>query len=122
MRTSIRISAVLWAVLLLAGLAGVISRALTFRRIFYSHSGLAVTQREAYELYHNGTWSETNRTQSIPKIIHQVFHNWDDPDNDTLPADWDAVRRTCIDKNPGFEYRVCHFFLALCILSTSSFP
>ncbi|KAM7206540.1 family 32 putative glycosyltransferase [Naviculisporaceae sp. PSN 640] len=106
MRPSIRISVILWAVLLLAGLVYVTSRVLAFTRIFFSHSGIAITQREAYDLYHNGTWTHTNRTQYIPKIIHQVFHNWTDPDNDSLPADWDSVRQTCIDKNPDFEYRL----------------
>ncbi|KAM7210327.1 family 32 putative glycosyltransferase [Rhypophila decipiens] len=106
MRPSIRISAILWGTILLVALWCFATRLWTFRRIFFTHSGIAVTQREAYDLYHNGSWSQTNRTQYIPKIIHQVFHNWDDPNNETLPADWDDVRKTCIDLNPGFEYRL----------------
>jgi hypothetical protein len=42
----------------------------------------------------------------IPRIIHQVFHNWKDPGNETLPADWEAVRMTCVEKNKDWEYMV----------------
>ncbi|KAL1836238.1 hypothetical protein VTJ49DRAFT_5400 [Mycothermus thermophilus] len=47
-----------------------------------------------------------NRTQYIPKIVHHVFHNWRQPGNDTLPADWAAIRRECMELNPDFEFKL----------------
>jgi mannosyltransferase OCH1-like enzyme len=43
------------------------------------------------------------RPQHIPKIIHQVYHDWR---NRSMPLDWDEVRQTCISVNPGWEYKV----------------
>ncbi|KAJ4382487.1 hypothetical protein N0V85_008592 [Neurospora sp. IMI 360204] len=43
------------------------------------------------------------KDQFIPKIIHQIYHNWEDPSNETIPAD---VRQACITTNPDFEYRL----------------
>lgn len=51
------------------------------------------------------------REEHIPRIIHQVFHNWRDPGNETIPSDWDEVRKGCQDKNPGWEYHVCLVYL-----------
>lgn len=45
------------------------------------------------------------KDQFIPKIIHQIHHNWQDLINETIPADWD-VRQTCTITNPDFEYRL----------------
>lgn len=50
--------------------------------------------------------------QVVPKIIHQVWHDWNggkdrDLDNRTLPRDWDVLRATCKVKNPEWEFKVC---------------
>ncbi|KAL2017365.1 hypothetical protein VTK56DRAFT_2288 [Thermocarpiscus australiensis] len=103
MRLSVRISVVLWAVVLLTSLGYAISRLLFFKQIFFEHAGIAITQEEVAAAYnHTGN----GRTQYVPKIIHQVFHNWHDPGNDTLPPDWDALRRNCINLNPDFEFKL----------------
>ena len=81
----------------------IVSRLLLFKQIFFQHSGIAITQTRVAELFDD---EEETRPQLIPKIIHQVFHNWRDPGNDTLPSDWQDVRQTCIDTNPGWQYNV----------------
>lgn len=77
-------------------------RLIAFINLFFEHSGIVLTQQQAADA-HSATSSDS-RPQVIPKIIHQVFHNWRQPGNDTLPADWTAVRQTCIDLNPDFQH------------------
>ncbi|KAK0636158.1 glycosyltransferase family 32 protein [Bombardia bombarda] len=103
MRVSVRISVVLWAIALVTCLGYVVARLLVFKQIFFDHAGIAITQPEVAAA-HNGTHDP--RPQLIPKIIHQVFHNWHDPGNDTLPSDWEKVRQTCVVANPGWEYKL----------------
>lgn len=68
------------------------------------HAGIRISQPEAARL-HEETARET-RPQVVPKIIHQVFHNWRDPGNEKLPSDWDEMRKTCVDLNPGWDIKV----------------
>lgn len=103
MRLSIRISVLLWGIALLTAIGYCVSRLLIFKQIFFEHAGITITQPEVEAAYQGA--NET-RPQLIPKIIHQVFHNWKDPGNETLPSDWDHVRKTCTDANPDFEYKV----------------
>jgi hypothetical protein len=103
MRPSIRISVVIWVIALLSGLVYIIARLLVFKQIFFQHAGIALTQPEAAAAYNA---SDESRPQLIPKIIHQVFHNWHDPGNETLPSDWEKVRQTCVQSNPTFEHKV----------------
>jgi inositol phosphorylceramide mannosyltransferase catalytic subunit len=86
----------------LALLVIVASRVVVFVHIFQRHSGEALTQEQVEAAYNNGAHS----TQFVPKIIHQIFHNWKDPNNETLPSDWEAVRKTCMALNPDWEYKV----------------
>lgn len=72
--------------------------------LFGEHSGFEVTQDEAL-MVHNATDPDT-RPEVVPKLIHQIFHNWDDPDNETIPADWDEMRQSIIDLNPDYEYKL----------------
>jgi mannosyltransferase OCH1-like enzyme len=106
MRPSIRISVILWLVFFLAIVGFIGRRAHTFAKIFFAdtRAGIRLTQHQAAAA-HNASTPDT-RTQYIPKIIHQVFHNWKDPGNENLPEDWDKLRKTCIDANPGYEYKV----------------
>jgi len=103
MRLSIRISVLLWGIALLTAIGYCVSRLLVFKQIFFEHAGIAITQPEVEAAYQG---ANDTRPQLIPKIIHQVFHNWKDPGNETLPSDWDHVRKTCTDANPDFEYKV----------------
>jgi mannosyltransferase OCH1-like enzyme len=87
-------------------LVGYISTRLWFFvRIFMPHSGTRLTQ-EQIAIAHNSTPADSRR-QLVPKIIHQIFHNWKDPGNETLPSDWEAIRQTCIKWNPDWEFKVC---------------
>ena len=104
MRSSIHLSAILWLALVLGGLGYFISHLLTFIEIFSAHAGITLSQAEALETYEKG--ANAGRIQYIPKITHQIFHNWRQPGNDTLPADWQQARQTCLDKNPGWEHKV----------------
>lgn len=75
-----------------------------FVHIFLGHSGVALTQGEIAHA-HNATTPDP-RAGVVPPIIHQIYHNWKDPGNETIPAIWDAARQTCIDLHPGWEYKV----------------
>lgn len=66
-------------------------RLVTFINLFFDHPGIALTQQQAVDEFKAGN-ATGDRPQLIPKIIHQVFHNWRQPGNDTLPADWVQVR------------------------------
>ncbi|KAK4137755.1 glycosyltransferase family 32 protein [Trichocladium antarcticum] len=99
MRISLRL---LWVVPLVACLGYVLSRLLVFKQIFFAHAGIAITQPEVVAAYPG----IAENPQHIPKIIHQVFHNWKVPGNDTLPAGWAETRQTCIDLNPHFEIKL----------------
>ncbi|KAK4466989.1 nucleotide-diphospho-sugar transferase [Cladorrhinum samala] len=102
MRVSIRISFIFWGLLLLSGFIYAITSLLRFKQIFFEHAGITLTQAQAAEAYAAGQNDE--RTQHIPKIVHQVFHNWHDPGNGTLPSDWQANVNNCKKLNPNFEF------------------
>jgi mannosyltransferase OCH1-like enzyme len=42
-----------------------------------------------------------NRTQLIPKIIHQTYIN------SSIPAQWKAGQQSCLDLHGDYEYKVC---------------
>lgn len=100
-------------IILLTCIIFLIVHILALIHLFYEHAGVALTQNEILEAFVGDggldEGSEMTRVQWIPKIIHQVFHNWEDPGNDTLPADWQAVSKTCRNLNEGWEYVVCLF-------------
>ncbi|KAH9898990.1 putative mannosyl phosphorylinositol ceramide synthase CSH1 [Xylariomycetidae sp. FL2044] len=75
-----------------------------FRFFKAQHPGIQITQLEIAEA-HNSTDHDT-RPQVVPKILHQVFHNWKDPGNPTMPDHWQKARQTCIDLNPGWEFKL----------------
>lgn len=106
-RPAIRLSVLLWGVALLISVIHLAGRASAFAHIFLADSrpGIRLTQDEAAAAHASRGQNDT-RPQLIPKIIHQVFHNWHDPGNDTLPADWAQVRQTCVKANPDYEHKV----------------
>jgi inositol phosphorylceramide mannosyltransferase catalytic subunit len=73
-------------VLLLVTLLFLVSPTVKFPQIFFEHSGIALTQNEVAAA-HSATVPDA-RQQVIPKIIHQVFHDWR---NDSMPADWEYI-------------------------------
>ena len=77
-----------------------------FFHIFFEHSGITLTQQAALDAYYNFDNGTNSRQQLIPKIVHQVFHNWEQPGNNRLPADWQEARQTCIDLNAEFEVKL----------------
>ncbi|RYP86582.1 hypothetical protein DL770_004881 [Monosporascus sp. CRB-9-2] len=98
-------------VIILITLLGVLifsfSRLVAFANLFQlfrPHAGTRITQLEI-ALEHNTTTPDP-RTPVVPKIIHQIFHNWKDPRDNTLPAHWQAARDTCIKLNPDWEIKV----------------
>lgn len=72
--------------------------------IFKDHGGVRITQDEIFAT-HNSTNSEI-QSPAVPKIIHKIFHNWNNPDDDSLPASWQPIHQTCLDLNPGWEHMV----------------
>lgn len=97
---AIAIRCILVAALIYAGTR--IFRFLQLFGKFKDHSGVRLTQDEIFNA-HN---SSDGRTPTIPKIIHQVFHNWHDANDNTLPAEWQSMRQSCIDMNPDWEHKV----------------
>jgi mannosyltransferase OCH1-like enzyme len=91
-------------VLVLVPLGFIAARIYAFVQLFFEHAGIAITQEEI-AFIHNTTVPD-QREQLIPKIIHNVFHNWQSPGDDTMPADWDDVRKSCVTQNPDWEYKV----------------
>ena len=104
MRIPFRISLVVGAIALVTLVGYIISRLLFFKSIFFQHAGIALTQPQVEAAYADE--ANADRIQHIPKIVHQVFHNWRQPGNDTLPSDWAEIRQGCIDLNPDFEFKV----------------
>lgn len=78
-----------------------IIRVLNFIGLFYEHSGIALTQSEVV-LAHKIT-SPGDRVPLIPKIIHQVYHDWD---KTGMPGDWEKLRQSCREKNKDWQYIV----------------
>lgn len=70
--------------------------------IFGPHAGIRITQAQIAAA-HN---APDARTPVVPKLLHQIFHNWHDPGNATLPAHWAGARQSCIDLNPDWEFKV----------------
>ncbi|KAJ5610659.1 hypothetical protein N7510_007378 [Penicillium lagena] len=70
--------------------------------IFKDHAGVRITQDEIFASY-NSTNSEI-QSPPVPRIIHKIFHNWSNPDDDSLPADWQPEHQTCLDFNPDWEH------------------
>ncbi|KAK4496743.1 hypothetical protein PRZ48_012726 [Zasmidium cellare] len=79
-----------------------ILRIVSFVHIFGQHEGVVLTQDEVLEAYQSQKPLE-HRTAYVPRIIHQIFHNWTDPDNEALPSQWNENRKSCVDLNPGWE-------------------
>lgn len=79
---------------------------MAFIQLFFEHEGIAITQAEIKAAHEGGGSGKDGRPQEIPKIIHQVYHNWKEPGNITMPEDWDKVRSTCLERNVGWEYRL----------------
>lgn len=79
-----------------------VSPTLKFFRIFFEHPGIALTQNEV-AIAHSGAVPDS-RQQLIPKIIHQIFHDWH---NQGIPTDWEDLRQTCLKSHQDWEYIVC---------------
>jgi hypothetical protein len=97
----LRIYIILLFLLLTIGF--VVSRLVAFIQIFFEHAGIAITQDEIKAAYQG---ESDPRPQYIPKIIHQVYHDWHNASNPVIPSDWDEVRHTCINLNKDWEYKV----------------
>ncbi|KAH9222529.1 hypothetical protein DL95DRAFT_420965 [Leptodontidium sp. 2 PMI_412] len=79
---------------------------ISFVRLFFEHADIPITQDEILEAFikDKHTTEGAKGIQQVPGIIHQIFHNWVDPGNDTLPTDWMVVSGTCKALNDGWEY------------------
>ncbi|RYO96568.1 hypothetical protein DL765_011547 [Monosporascus sp. GIB2] len=97
-RRTLAIVLTILLILLILGFSRLIAFANLFQ-LFKPHAGTRITQLEI-ALERNTT------TPVVPKIIHQIFHNWKDPHDITLPAHWQAARDTCIELNPDWEIKL----------------
>lgn len=77
--------------------------------IFSDHAGVRITQGEiAAASTDAGAGGNVSRNAVIPKILHQVFHNWHNASDNssTIPAKWRPMQQTCLDLNSDWEYMV----------------
>ncbi|KAH8653462.1 nucleotide-diphospho-sugar transferase [Xylariales sp. PMI_506] len=72
--------------------------------LFRPHSGTLLTQLDVANAHSKVT--PDPRTPRIPKILHQIYHNWNDPTNDTLPGHWENERQSCVTLNPEWEFKL----------------
>lgn len=79
-----------------------IFRIAAFIHIFFDHAGVLLTQEEILNAHSAGD----TRSLVVPRITHQIFHNWTHPEDETLPEDWKSTRQTCLDMNDGWEHHV----------------
>lgn len=94
------------ALLTIAIIVYVCSSIIAFANIFglfKPHSGVQITQKDIADAHTIKTdlWEPV-----VPKIIHQIYHNWHDANEDTLRPDWAVARKTCIDLHPGWQHIV----------------
>nr|OQO30204.1 hypothetical protein B0A51_01352 [Rachicladosporium sp. CCFEE 5018] len=75
-----------------------------FVQIFFEHPGILLDQPAVLEA-HDAAPKDA-RIAVVPRITHQIFHNWTHPADTTLPADWAATRQTCLDLHPGWEHKL----------------
>ncbi|WPG99050.1 Hypothetical protein R9X50_00185500 [Acrodontium crateriforme] len=94
-----KLAAIIFAIVVFCFLTLRISN---FIHIFGKHAGDALTQQQVLDAYEINKVDETSAV--VPRIIHQIFHNWTDPDHESLPADWNATRQTCLSFNPEWEH------------------
>lgn len=103
----IRIRPLAGLLILLGTLYFLISNTLGFIRIFSSpHSGIALNQSGIRTAYYNHTIDKTHEPV-IPRKIHQIYHDWSGQGgNVPHTAQWMRLRDSCINRNPGWEYKV----------------
>ncbi|KAF4595686.1 Mannosyl phosphorylinositol ceramide synthase SUR1 [Ophiocordyceps camponoti-floridani] len=80
--------------------------AVSVNRIFGAHAGNALTQEQVRAAAEAAASRGHRRKRPVPRILHQVFHNWHQPGNETLPPDWQAARQTCLDLHPTWEHKL----------------
>jgi mannosyltransferase OCH1-like enzyme len=85
----------------------IISRLLAFAQLFGKlgpHAGIEVTQTQVLAAHTAVT--PDPRKPVVPKILHQIFHNWKNASDNTLPEDWAKMRQMCVDRNPDWEFKM----------------
>lgn len=79
-----------------------IFRVTAFVHIFFEHAGILLNQEEILRGYS----VEDPKSAVVPRITHQIFHNWTHPEDETLPGDWASARQTCLDTNEDWKHMV----------------
>lgn len=85
-----------------------VASSLDFLRIFSSpHSGIAWSQTAIKNIYLNHTAASQEKLV-IPRKIHQIYHDWSGSGGNVPHAvQWARLKDSCINRNPGWEYKVC---------------
>jgi hypothetical protein len=80
------------------------ARAAAFAALFSNHAGILLTQDEIAAAART---ANATREQVVPRIIHQIFHNWKKPGHDDeIPTDWALRRKSCVDLHPDWDVKV----------------
>jgi inositol phosphorylceramide mannosyltransferase catalytic subunit len=79
----------------------------SFARIFSNpHSGIPLSQSAIKTAYYNHTLEQT-REAVIPRKIHQIYHDWSGKGGNVPHKEqWMRLRDSCINRNPGWQYKV----------------
>ncbi|OAA71186.1 hypothetical protein ISF_01737 [Cordyceps fumosorosea ARSEF 2679] len=76
----------------------------SFLRLFVPHAGYPLNQDQALARFR----VQKNQPKNVPRLIHQVLHNWRPVGNDSaLLPEWETQRQSCRDQNPDWEYKGC---------------
>ncbi|EED20773.1 mannosyl phosphorylinositol ceramide synthase CSH1, putative [Talaromyces stipitatus ATCC 10500] len=103
----LRIRPLAGILVLLCILYVLVSNIFNFSRIFSSpHSGISLSQSAIRTAYYNHTINRTHEAV-IPRKIHQIYHDWSGQGgNVPHTAQWMRLRDSCINRNPGWEYKL----------------
>ncbi|ODA80848.1 hypothetical protein RJ55_03808 [Drechmeria coniospora] len=85
-----------------------VPRLMALSLIFGPHAGVAMTQKQVVD-DHQATLSlPVARPRPVPRIIHQIAHDWISPANETVPMPlaWVKARRNCVALHPTWEHKL----------------
>lgn len=83
-----------------------------FVRLFLPHAGYPLNQDQVLARFK----VQKHQTKHVPRIIHQVYHNWQQYGNgSTMLPEWESQRQSCIERNPDWVYMVRSRWTSLCL-------
>lgn len=75
----------------------------TFFHNFDQHAGVVLHQSEVVRNYEAKPGFHQDEAV-VPRVLHHIFHNWTDPQNEVLPPEYSQRRQSCMDMTEGWEH------------------